>query len=74
MCHYPTDWPLGRVAGLGMNAKELELNPQLTERTLRDLNKQPSLPYADASFDVVTCVVSAATSATETVRSHSQSN
>ena len=56
--HYPTDRAFGRVAGLGMNAKELELNPQLTERTVRDLNKQPALPYADGSFDVVTCTVS----------------
>ena len=56
--HYPTDRRFGRVVGLGMNAKELELNPQLTERTLRDLNKEPKLPYEDQSFDAITCTVS----------------
>ena len=56
--HFPTDRSFGRVAGLGMNQVELERNPQLTEFIVRDLNKQPSLPYKDASFDVVTCTVS----------------
>ncbi|EWM26403.1 ubiquinone menaquinone biosynthesis methyltransferase-like protein [Nannochloropsis gaditana] len=48
--------PLGmrcRVAGLGMSAEELALNPQLTEFTVQDLNKNPRLPYADGSFDLV---------------------
>ncbi len=51
---------LARVAGLGMNARELEANPSLTEWTVMDLNggatggaKVPRLPYDDASFDVV---------------------
>lgn len=46
---------LTRVAGLGMNAKELEANPILTERTVLDLNADPNveLPYEDGSFDVV---------------------
>jgi SAM-dependent methyltransferase len=56
--HYPTDRQFGRVAGLGMNAKELEMNPQLTERSLRNLNKQPTLPYEDQAFDAITCTVS----------------
>ena len=56
--HYPTTVKLGRVAGTGMNLRELEANTQLTEYYQRDLNKVPSLPYADNSFDVVTCVVS----------------
>jgi len=56
--HYPTDRAFGRVAGLGMNAVELERNPQLTDRTVRDLNQQPTLPYQDGAFDVVTCTVS----------------
>jgi SAM-dependent methyltransferase len=57
--HYPSDLKLGKVAGLGMVAGELKVNPQLTEFTAKDLNKDPKLPYDENSFDVVTCVVSA---------------
>ena len=56
--HYPQNLKLGRVAGTGMNERELRANTQLTEFTQRDLNKTPQLPYKDRSFDVVTCVVS----------------
>ena len=56
--HYPQNLRLGRVAGTGMNERELRANTQLTEFTQRDLNKVPQLPYKDRSFDVVTCVVS----------------
>ena len=56
--HLPTHTVYGRVAGLGMNAAELEKNPQLTETCVQDLNADPTLPYADASFDVVCNVVS----------------
>ena len=58
--HFPADDGVrfGRVAGLGMNAEELAANKQLSEWTVRDLNKQPVLPYADGSFDAVTCTVS----------------
>ena len=56
--HYPADGKFGRVAGLGMNAEELAANKQLSEWVVRDLNKQPVLPYADGSFDAVTCTVS----------------
>lgn len=51
--HLPPDLPLGRVAGLGMNAVELERNPRLSDCCVHDLNREPALPYADASFDVV---------------------
>lgn len=46
---------LKRVAGLGMNAKELESNPVLTDWTLLDLNADANvkLPYEDERFDVV---------------------
>ncbi len=47
-----------RVAGLGLNQKELDSNPALTENTLLDLNKQPRLPYPEVSFDAVLCSVS----------------
>jgi SAM-dependent methyltransferase len=46
------------VAGLGMNAEELADNPQLAERIVHDLNADPELPFADASFDAVVCTVS----------------
>ena len=56
--HLPDGLELGRVAGLGMNEAELERNERLTERVARDLNADPTLPYDDASFDVVTNAVS----------------
>ena len=56
--HYPADVPLGRVAGLGMNAAELEANPRLTEHRVHDLNAAPELPYDDAQFDRATIAVS----------------
>ena len=48
----------GEVAGLGMNAEELAANPALSERRVHDLNADPRLPYADATFDAVVCTVS----------------
>jgi len=56
--HYPKEWKGGKVVGLGMNEYELSQNPQLTDYVVRDLNKNPTLPFDDASFDKVTCVVS----------------
>lgn len=46
---------LKRVAGLGMNAKELESNPVLSDWTVLDLNADAKvkLPFEDESFDVV---------------------
>lgn len=46
---------LKRVAGLGMNAKELEANRALTDWTVLDLNadRNVRLPYDDESFDVI---------------------
>lgn len=49
---------VGSTVGLGMNAEELADNPQLTERIVHDLNADPKLPFADASFDAVVCTVS----------------
>jgi SAM-dependent methyltransferase len=56
--HLPGDLPLGEVAGLGMNALELDANPRLTTRVLHDLNRTPQLPFANARFDCVTIAVS----------------
>jgi len=47
-----------RVSGLGMNAVELAGNTQLVDYAVQDLNREPRLPYADGSFDVVVCSVS----------------
>jgi len=59
--HYPTtesNWKPGIVAGLGMNEYELSQNKQLTKYVVRDLNENPTFPFANESFDIVTCVVS----------------
>ena len=47
-----------RLVVLGMNALELEQNPQAHDRVVHDLNAEPTLPFDDASFDAVTCCVS----------------
>jgi SAM-dependent methyltransferase len=55
--HFPKGMTLGKVAGLGMNAVELSNNPVLSERKIKDLNEDPTLPYEDNRFDgVVICV------------------
>ena len=46
------------LIGLGMNAYELEANSALRERLVRDLNVDPTLPFAAGSFDHVVCCVS----------------
>jgi len=53
--HIRSDIQLKRVAGLGMNDKELETNKALTEWTVMDLNadKNVKLPYEDDSFDKI---------------------
>ena len=58
--HYPADFPdtMRRISATGMNALELGANQQLSDFEARNLNVDTTLPYEDASFDVVTCVVS----------------
>jgi len=56
--HLPAEVAYSRVLGLGMNAEELAANPRLDDRRVQDLNRSPSLPCADASFDAVLCAVS----------------
>ncbi len=46
------------AVGLGLNEEELADNPQLAERIVKDINADPTLPFADASFDAVVCTVS----------------
>ena len=50
--------PPRRLVGLGMNAAELAANPALDDHVVQDLNTDPVLPFADASFDAATCCVS----------------
>jgi SAM-dependent methyltransferase len=47
-----------RLTALGMNAAELEQNPQATTTVVHDLNADPRLPFADATFDAAVCCVS----------------
>ena len=59
--HYPEGYAASdnlRVSGLGMNEDELKKNPILTDYAVRDLNEDPTLPYEDNTFDVVTNAVS----------------
>ena len=56
--HLPADLALGEVIGHGMNAAELAANPRLTRSFVRNLNLDPALPLADASFDAALCCVS----------------
>jgi SAM-dependent methyltransferase len=46
------------MAGVGLNAYELEKNAQLTDRHVQDLNQDPALDFPDSHFDVVICTVS----------------
>jgi SAM-dependent methyltransferase len=56
--HLPGDVAYTQVAGLGMNAAELDANPRLRERVVHDLNLDPTVPFANASFDAVLCAFS----------------
>lgn len=56
--HLPPGLELGRLAGLGLNAIELSSNPRLTEWVVQDLNRDPNLPWPDATFDAAICTVS----------------
>ncbi len=58
--HLPPDLDAGRVVGLGLNPRELKRNTGLTERVLHDVNKEPTLPFEDESFDVVLSTISVA--------------
>ena len=50
--HLPPEVAYASVAGHGMNSSELAENPRLAQRVVQDLNREPELPFADASFDV----------------------
>ncbi len=46
----------GDVIGLGMNGMELNQNPALAASIIQDINKLPTLAFADAAFDA--CILS----------------
>ena len=54
--HFPTA-PTNLVV-LGMNERELAANAQAAAHVVRDLNRDPTLPFDDATFDAVVCCVS----------------
>lgn len=56
--HFPPDFPIRRLTGLGLNQAELEDNPQLTDWVVHDVNRDPVLPFADESFDGAIITVS----------------
>ncbi len=56
--HLPEEVRFESVTGLGMNAAELERNPRLDGRCVHDLNREPELPFEDATFDGVLNAVS----------------
>ena len=63
LSHLPDDVlppPASRVVVQGLNQAELDANQQATERLVCDLNRRPTLPFAESSFDLVTNVSRAA--------------
>jgi SAM-dependent methyltransferase len=56
--HLPPEVEYARVVGVGMNAEELAENPFLDEWHVQNLNREPRLPLADASFDGAAICVS----------------
>lgn len=56
--HLPANLRPNRVVGLGLNRAEMEGNPALTEIVVHNVNRQPRLPFDDASFDGAVMTVS----------------
>ena len=56
--HWPKGHPKTRMVGLGLNAVEMEHNPDLDQHVVHDVNQDPTLPFADTSFDAVVIIVS----------------
>jgi SAM-dependent methyltransferase len=56
--HIPSLIQAQRVVGLGLNRNELARNKALTDWVYHDLNKDPSLPFPENTFDAVLNVVS----------------
>jgi SAM-dependent methyltransferase len=56
--HLPEEVTYRKVTGLGMNLDELNANARLDQALVHNLNKTPTLPFPDASFNAVMIVVS----------------
>jgi len=56
--HLPEQYRPRQVVGLGLNDLELKKNTRLDRWVVQNLNENPVFPFADDSFDYVTCVVS----------------
>ena len=49
--HLPPEVEYRRLVGVGMNEEELKQNPRLDARLVRNLNRDPRLPFQNAEFD-----------------------
>ncbi|HJU28080.1 MAG TPA: methyltransferase domain-containing protein [Candidatus Binataceae bacterium] len=56
--HLPESLGFKQVVGLGLNRPEMEDNPALTGAVIHNVNRDPRLPFADASFDGAVMTVS----------------
>ena len=56
--HWPQGHPKGRMVGLGLNAAEMQANPDLDQYVIHNVNEEPVLPFEDESFDAVVITVS----------------
>ena len=56
--HWPQGHPKERMVGLGLNAAEMQANPDLDEFVIHNVNEEPVLPFDDQSFDAVVITVS----------------
>ena len=55
--HLPPEMTFTEVIGHGMNAEELNTNPQLTRSFVQDLNRNPALPLQSETCDAALCCV-----------------
>ncbi len=56
--HLPAETRYAEIIGLGMNAAELAANPRLARWFVQNLNRDASLPLANASIDAAMICVS----------------
>ena len=56
--HLPGNLEPSKVVGLGLNERELAGNQVLDEFVVKDVNRDPQLPFEDNAFDVVLNIVS----------------
>jgi hypothetical protein len=56
--HWPQVHPKKHLTGLGLNAVEMQENPDLDAYIVHDINENPLLPFDDNTFDAVVITVS----------------